>query len=332
LAEGEVAGNGSVEDYDGPVINALGTIAFVIKDLVGGPVSTAIYQKPVVGALRAIVKEGDSAPGGGAFTYFDDISINKRGDVAFLANYTVDGQEDHMGAFLKPRIGPVTAIIRQGDPLPPRESGITLDSYSLDGPWVNDMGIVAFMADTHRNGGEEAEGLFIKRPLGKVEAFALPGDPSPVGGIITSVKAGQPGMNLSSMVLLVGTEGGQVENFIGTKSLLVGNKWNVLVKQGDAAPAPLTGGIFFNGAPTIDSLGTISFAGETDVPDGDLHTVEAMFTASLGRVKVLAFHDSWKLPGNYYWFGSLEESSSALGHTVFLDEDYYPTGVFMYGY
>src|SRR5216683_395435 len=116
------------------------------------------------GALRAIVRSGEGAPGGGRFDRFDVASqpivapVNARGQVAFYA--TVLRAPAREGIFLA-EAGHVTKLAEFG-------------AHPL--PSLNAAGHAAFVA--HIAGGHATEGVFLAGPDG-LRAIALAGDDAP---------------------------------------------------------------------------------------------------------------------------------------------------------
>src|SRR5260370_42459042 len=129
------------------------------------------------GALRAVVRSGLAAPGGGRFDRFDVTSqpivapVNARGQVAFYA--TVLRAPAREGIFLA-EAGHVTKVAAFGDNLP---GGGTLAEFGAHPlPSLNAAGHAAFVA--HIAGGHATEGVFLAGPDG-LRAIALAGGDSP---------------------------------------------------------------------------------------------------------------------------------------------------------
>ncbi len=112
------------------------------------------------GPLRAVVRSGLAAPGGGSFDRFDVPSqavlapVNAGGQVAFYA--TVLHASGREGIFLAEG-GRVAKVAAFGDPVP---GGGTLAAFADHPlPALNAAGQVAFTA--HLAGGRATEGLFL---------------------------------------------------------------------------------------------------------------------------------------------------------------------------
>jgi hypothetical protein len=129
------------------------------------------------GALRAVVRSGLAAPGGGRFDRFDVTSqpivapVNARGQVAFYA--TVLHAPAREGIFIA-EAGHVTKVAAFGDNLP---GGGTLAGFGAHPlPALNSAGHVAFGAQVA--GGRATEGVFLAGADG-LQAIALAGDDAP---------------------------------------------------------------------------------------------------------------------------------------------------------
>jgi len=129
------------------------------------------------GVLRAVVRSGQVAPGGGRFDRFDVTSqpivapINARGQVAFYA--TVLRAPAREGIFLA-EAGRVTKVAAFGDAVP---GGGTLAEFAAHPlPSLNAAGHVAFGAQIA--GGRATEGIFLAGAVG-LEVIALAGDDAP---------------------------------------------------------------------------------------------------------------------------------------------------------
>src|SRR6516164_8823836 len=128
-------------------------------------------------ALRAVIRSGVAAPGGGRFDRFNIASqpvvapVNARGQVAFYA--TVLHAAAREGIFLV-QAGHVTRVAAFGDDLP---GGGTLAEFAAQPlPSLNSAGHVAFTAEIA--GGRATEGVFLAGADG-LRAIALAGDDAP---------------------------------------------------------------------------------------------------------------------------------------------------------
>src|SRR5271169_3355598 len=158
---------------------------------------------PVTGedALRAVVRSGVTAPGGGRFDRFDVASqpivapVNARGQVAFYA--TVLHAPAREGIFLAER-GHVTKVAAFGDDLP---GGGTLAGFGAHPlPAMNSAGHVAFGAQVA--GGRATEGVFLAGADG-LQAIALAGDDAPGVPLGVLVGFNAPALNDNDELALV---------------------------------------------------------------------------------------------------------------------------------
>jgi hypothetical protein len=143
--------------------------------------------------LRAVVRSGLPAPGGGRLDRFDVTGqpmaapVNERGQVAFYA--TVLRSPAREGIFVAEG-GQLTKIAAFGDSVP---GGGTLAEFGAHPlPSLNAAGHAAFTA--HIAGGGATEGVFLAGP-GGLQAIALSGDDAPgmPGGVLIGFDA--PGLN-----------------------------------------------------------------------------------------------------------------------------------------
>jgi hypothetical protein len=141
-----------------------------------GAVSPAAPE-PGAGLLRAVVRSGMPAPGGGRFDRFDVTAqpivapVNARGQVAFYA--TVLHGLAREGIFLA-EAGHVTKVAAFGDAMP---GGGTLAEFATHPlPTLNAAGHVAFRAEIA--GGRATEGVFLSGEDG-LRVIALAGDDAP---------------------------------------------------------------------------------------------------------------------------------------------------------
>lgn len=319
--------------FDGPALNSEGTVAVVANNITGGTTTAAVYRKKLGGPLVAIAKQGDAAPGvvGGTFVFFDDLAINNAGDIAFNATYTTDaGITTKTGVFLKQRGDPLVAILRNGDSLPGTGGtfcGTFNGDVALDGPWLNDNGVVTFQADCISGGAGTFTGsVFIKKPeQSSIQAFVKIGDPGPAstGGTITEIKTGRPGLNETQAVMLLTISSTTPEKVVVTKQL--NGDQRVRVCATDQQSSPVGGGVIsFNGDPTIAGNGTIGMAVTVGLTDN----TDAIFTCKEKEISAIVLQGDPKPVGTGNTYGSVEESSNATGHVVFLDEGATLRGVY----
>lgn len=347
--------------FDGPSFNNRSTVAFVARRIDCVEVrsakcttipSTALFQKTTTGSLTVIAKRGDSIPGA-VFHGFDDIAQNDQNDIAFIANYTPTpcntpgacGSSTLTGVFLyKATEGVIDAIVLNGDTLP--GTGGTqcgTDRQDIDGPWLNNKRTVAFIAGVICGGDGGFQGSLFYKEFGEsLQPLVLIGDPGPqaIGGTVSTVNAGQPGLNdRDQLALKVELSGGSASAAVvraqATVKALVDSQ--VCAAVGD--PAPGTAGKFSNFAtPAINQVGNVSMeAGITGAP-GVTHGI---FVCVTRRVEAIALEGQPKPDTESTFSDNLSDPSLSdrlprgLGETsggqhfyvVFVDP-VSPTGVF----
>jgi hypothetical protein len=207
------------------------------------------------GALRAVVRSGVAAPGGGRFDRFDVTAqpivapVNARGQVAFYA--TVLHAPAREGIFLT-EAGHVTKVAAFGDGLP---GGGTLAEFGVHPlPSLNSAGHVAF--DAQIAGGRATEGVFLAGADG-LQAIALAGDDAP--GVAAGVLVGfdAPALNDNDELAFV------AEVRRGRDTLDVLYFWNShrlqrLVAEGDRL-LRIGGRMDKIGEPALNNSGVIAF-------------------------------------------------------------------------
>ncbi len=319
------------DDYDGPAMSQNGKIAFVAS---GSSADAVVRVKdPNKGTLEIIAKTGDTAPGtGGAkFDDFDDLAVNDKGDVAFIATYTPDGGSTFKtGVFLSTKKG-IVPIVLKGDALP--GTGGTADgtfAADFDGPWLNNKDDVAFAADDIDAFPSFEGSIFLKR--GKkgatLESLLLMGS-TVAGGSVTSIGVGRPGLVNGPALAFTAETSGPVESVVGV--VVPGFPPLVCVKRGDSAPdttATFDAGEAPFGNPTI-SNNAIEF--HSDLL-GDAANPQGIFTCTIFKKKLdvreAVLISDPKPTGSW---GNIEEDSSSNVWIVFVDEDNPPgpVGVFI---
>jgi hypothetical protein len=320
-----------VNDFDGPAMSQNGRIAFDAFGAAGAEAVIRVTSNHK--ELEIIAKNGDTAPGtgGAVFFGFDDLAINNKGDVAFLASYTKDGGITRKsGVFLSTRKG-IVAILLNGDPLPGTGAVATgINSEDQDGPWLNDKDDVAFAAD-FISGAPSFEGsVFLKRFKNPLESLLLIGTPL-LGGTLSSIGVGRPGLNNQDFLPFSGEfTGGTPDSGVGV--VVPGKGIAGCVLRGETAPD--TTATFENGSPgpfgnpTISNNAVVFHADLT----GDLANPLGIFAcAKVGKkleVREAVLPSDPKPTGSW---GNIEEDSSSNTWIVFLDESSSPgpVGVFI---
>jgi hypothetical protein len=207
------------------------------------------------GALRAVVRSGLAAPGGGRFDRFDVTSqpivapVNARGQVAFYA--TVLRAPAREGIFLA-EAGQVRKVAAFGDDLP---GGGTLAEFGAHPlPSLNLAGHAAFIAQIA--GGRATEGVFLAGANG-LRAIALAGDDAP--GVPAGVLVGfdAPALNDNDELAFVGN----VRRGRDTVDVLYfwnGRRLQRVVAEGDRL-LRIGGTMDKIGGPSLNNSGVIAF-------------------------------------------------------------------------
>src|SRR5271165_1629984 len=216
------------------------------------PKAAAVFE---TGALRAVVRSGLAAPGGGRFDRFDVTAqpivapVNARGQVAFYA--TVLHAPAREGIFLT-EAGHVTKVAAFGDGLP---GGGTLAEFGAHPlPALNSAGHVAF--DAQIAGGRATDGIFLAGADG-LQAIALAGDDAP--GVAAGVLVGfdAPALNDNDELAFVA----EVRRGRDTLDVLYfwnGQRLQRLVAEGDRL-LRIGGTMDKIGEPALNNSGVIAF-------------------------------------------------------------------------
>ena len=207
------------------------------------------------GALRAVVRSGLAAPGGGRFDRFDVTSqpivapVNARGQVAFYA--TVLRAPAREGIFLA-EAGHVTKVAAFGDSVP---GGGTLAEFGAHPlPSLNIVGHVAFGAQIA--GGRATEGVFLAG-ADRLRAIALAGDDAP--GVPAGVLVGfdAPALNDNDELAFVASVR-RGRDLLDVLYFWNGQRLQRLVAEGD--PLLRIGGTMDKiGEPALNNSGVIAF-------------------------------------------------------------------------
>ena len=238
-----VGGTVDAVDGAGPAVGAGGSTA-------GG--SLRVTEE---GVLRAVIRSGVAAPGGGRFDRFDVASqpivapVNAHGQVAFYA--TVLHAAAREGIFLV-QAGHVTKMAAFGDDLP---GGGTLAEFAAQPlPSLNAAGHVAFGAQIA--GGRATEGVFLAGADG-LQAIALAGDDAP--GVPAGVLAGfdAPALNDNDELAFVANVR-RGRDMLDVLYFWNGRRLQRLVAEGDLL-LRIGGRMDKIGEPALNNSGVIAF-------------------------------------------------------------------------
>lgn len=308
------------------------------REMSGG-FTAALFAKPTGGSLDAVIKQGDAAPGtSGVFDSFDDMGVNPtKGDIAVIASYTEDsGSTFKIGVWLRELINKnkgttqVVKVVKTGDPLPNTGGGAVANSSDLqciDGPWMGDNRLVAFVTDCIDGGSIDEEGsLFARKGSANIKPFVLITDtpPAVLGGSIDGMNVGRPGLINNTVSINREIAGGNTTGAIMTKTLgSKTSKAKVCAKNGDSAPG--TSGTFSTtdgvSAPTFNKTGDLEFHSEVT---GDATNFIGEFVCHTkgkgkGTVAPVVLAGDTK-PGGGSW-DNTEEGSISSNFITFLDDN-----------
>jgi hypothetical protein len=216
------------------------------------PTAAAVSE---TGTLRAVVRSGLAAPGGGRFDRFDVTAqpivapVNARGQVAFYA--TVLHSPAREGIFLA-EAGHMTKVAAFGDNLP---GGGTLAEFGAHPlPSLNAAGHVAFAAQIA--GGRATEGIFLAGADG-LQAIALAGDDAPgmPAGVLVGFDA--PALNDNDELAFVASVR-RGRDMLDVLYFWNGQRLQRLVAEGDRL-LRFGGTMDKIGEPALNNSGVIAF-------------------------------------------------------------------------
>ncbi len=221
-------------------LNAQGQIAFLAFFSPG--FRRGIFLSTDSG-ISKIAAEGDPAPGGGTFSFFNTPTINVSGQVSFVAF----SSQTRRGLYLSSG-GTLAQLARQGDPAP---GGGTFVNFTS--PSINSGGQVAFQA-TVSGGGSGGSGIFLASG-GTITKIARNGDPAPGGGTFASL-FGPLSLNDAGQIAFIGVF---TPSGLSALYLYTGSQITELARAGGPAPG---GGDFtsFN-SPSLNGGGQVAFQG-----------------------------------------------------------------------
>jgi hypothetical protein len=240
-----------------PVMNDSGNVAF-IATLAGGQGSGGVFLSSE-GTLRTIASAGMKAPvilgGIGVFAEFEAVSLDNRGDVAFLA-WVRHGRETIEAVYLARKVGAVHHLVKiaaSGEPAP---GGGFFTSFGA--PVVNNTGAIAFPAIVKL--GPALGAIFVAAAEQPAHLFMGTGDPSPVGGVFARFSE-RIGFDDSGRVAFVAfVNGGQADLGIFVAD---GAERRMIAARGKTAPG---GGAYasFGAWPAMSHDGQLAFVAATD--------------------------------------------------------------------
>jgi hypothetical protein len=240
-----------------PVMNDEGSVAF-IATLAGGRGAAGVFLASE-GKLRTIASSGVKAPvilgGIGVFAEFEAVSLNSRGDVAFLA-WVRHGRDTIEVIYVARKVGAVhqlTKVAASGEPAP---GGGFFAGFGA--PVVNNRGAVAFPAVVKL--GPALGAIFVAPAEARMHLFLGTGDPAPTGGIFArfSERIGFDDSGRVAFGAFINGGGPDFAFFVAN-----GAERRAIAARGQAAPG---GGVYasFGAWPAMSHTGELAFVAATD--------------------------------------------------------------------
>jgi hypothetical protein len=191
----------------------------------------------------------------GVFAEFEAVSLNSRGDVAFLA-WVRHGRETVEVLYVARKVGAVhqlTKIAALGEPAP---GGGFFAGFGA--PVVNNKGAIAFPAVVKL--GPALGAIFVAPPEAPVHLFLGTGDPAPTGGIFArfSERIGFDDSGRVAFGAFINGGGPDFGIFVAD-----GADRRAIAARGQAAPG---GGVYasFGAWPAMSHAGELAFVAATD--------------------------------------------------------------------
>jgi hypothetical protein len=146
----------------------------------------SLYVRDAGGTIRSVAHAGDPAPGGGVFRQVPFLSMNNRGDIAFIGDLTpAPDVYGALGVFVASRGGSITAVARPGDAMPGGGHLVSASPVNSNSH-INDAGDVVFTgtldSDVDADGTLDT-GVF-RWSRGRIDAIARSGTVIPGVGTI----------------------------------------------------------------------------------------------------------------------------------------------------
>jgi hypothetical protein len=240
-----------------PVMNDEGGVAFTAT-LAGGRGAAGVFLASE-GKLQTIASSGMKAPvilgGIGVFAEFEAVSLNSRGDMAFLA-WVRHGRETIEVIYVARKVGAVhqlTKVAASGEPAP---GGGFFAGFGA--PVVNNKGAIAFPAVVKL--GPALGAIFVAPAEAPAHLFLGTGDPAPTGGIFARFSE-RIGFDDSGRVAFGAfINGGRADFGIFVAD---GADRRAIAARGEAAPG---GGLYssFGAWPAMSHTGEVAFVAATD--------------------------------------------------------------------
>ena len=275
----------SFSDFDIPVINGSGQIAFqaiLAGTGVSGANDSGIFSEAAgsIGSPGLIAREGDAVPGAGSgvnYSQFSGPAFNDAGQTAYIAEFFGLGvnSNNDFGILSEAAgsIGSPSLIAREDDAAPGTALGVNYDSLFV--PVLNDLGQTAFVASltsTSNDSGifSESAGSIGNPGLVALEDNVAPGTGPGVryNGFLPPVLNGAGQTAFIARLTGPGVNAANDSGLFSEGAGSIGNP-GLVARTGDAAPGTAPGvnyESFESNRPTLNDAGQTAFrAGLTGV-------------------------------------------------------------------
>jgi hypothetical protein len=242
---GQAAPNGGTfTEFSDPALNNRGDLVFAALTT-GGAAHDSIYLR-ADGRTTVLASTGRPAPTGGTFEVFNDVVLNDRDTVVFLAR--TSDRTARLGLYLA-RAGAVAPVVAVGQSAP---SGGTFSDFA--NPTINAEDTVAFVGRMTQGA---QEGIFTASE-GSITPLVLSGQSAPGGGHFQFFLDGSPAQNDHGQIAFVASTAPRVAFGV---YVLVGARPVPVVTTDDEAPV---GGPFTEfGFVNLTGAGSVGFVGRT---------------------------------------------------------------------
>jgi len=238
-------------------MNDEGSVAF-IATLAGGRGAAGVFLASE-GKLRTIASSGMKAPvirgGIGVFAEFEAVSLNSRGDLAFLA-WVRHGRETIEVIYVARKVGAVHQLAKVAAVGEPAPGGGFFAGFGA--PVVNNSGAIAFPAVVKL--GPALGAIFVAPAEAPAHLFLGTGDPAPSGGIFArfSERIGFDDFGRVAFGAFINGSGPDFGIFVAD-----GADRRAIAARGQAAPG---GGVYasFGAWPAMSHTGELAFVAATD--------------------------------------------------------------------
>jgi hypothetical protein len=277
-----------------PVMNDAADIAFTAT-LGGGRGAASVFLASE-GKLRTIAASGMKAPvilgGIGVFAEFEAVSLNSRGDVAFLA-WVRHGRETIEVVYVARKVGAVhqlTKVAATGEPAP---GGGFFTGFGA--PVVNDKGAIAFPAIVKL--GPALGAIFVAPAEAPMQLLIGTGDPAPTGGIFArfSERIGFDDFGRVAFGAFTKGTGPDFGIFVAD-----GADRRAIAAKGQPAPG---GGVFssFGAWPAMSHTGAVAFVAA--IEKGPVADGVFLMTADAKMTRILSSGEPLMDGGKFSSFG-----------------------------